>query len=83
MRDQLALLPGFLLAHLQLALPALAVATLVSVPLGVWVTRRRSLEPPVLGVASVIQTIPSLALLAIMVPVLAGLGAVRHRRDVG
>ena len=75
MKEQLALLPGYLLAHLQLALPALAVATLFSVPLGVWVTRRRSLEPTVLGVASVIQTIPSLALLAIMVPALAGLGA--------
>lgn len=75
MREQLALLPGFLNAHLQLALPALAVAALVSVPLGIWVTRRRGLEAGVLGTASVIQTIPSLALLAIMVPVIAGLGA--------
>jgi osmoprotectant transport system permease protein len=46
----------------------------LSVPLGVWVTRRRRLELAVLGTASVIQTIPSLALLAIMVPALALLG---------
>ncbi len=74
MSEQLALLPGYLTAHLQLALVALLIGTALSVPVGVWVTRRRSLEPGVLGVASVIQTIPSLALLAIMVPALAALG---------
>jgi osmoprotectant transport system permease protein len=73
MAEQLALLPGYLTAHLQLTLVALLLGTLVSVPLGICVTRRRSLELGVLGVASVIQTIPSLALLAIMVPVLAGI----------
>jgi len=75
-RDQLLLLPGYLLAHLQLCLVALAIGTLVSVPLGVWVAGRRRLEAPVLGVASVIQTIPSLALLAVMVPLLASLAGV-------
>ncbi len=79
MSEQLALLPGFLTAHLQLSLVAIALGTLISVPLGIAVTRRRGLEPGVLGVASVIQTIPSLALLAIMVPVLAALGAVTVR----
>ncbi len=79
MSEQLALLPGFLTAHLQLALPALLVATLVSIPLGVLVTRHRGLEPGVVGTASLIQTIPSLALLAIMVPALAALGSVTER----
>jgi osmoprotectant transport system permease protein len=73
--EQLALLPGYLTAHLQLTLVALLLGTCVSVPLGVLVTRLRWLEQPVMGVASVIQTIPSLALLAIMVPLLAALGA--------
>jgi len=41
------------------------------VPLGVWVSRSRRLEAPVLGVASVLQTVPSLALLAFMVPLFA------------
>ncbi len=75
MAEQLALLPGYLTAHLQLTLVALLVGTVISVPLGISVTRHRKLELGVLGVASVIQTIPSLALLAIMVPVLAGLSA--------
>ncbi|MEE2678216.1 MAG: glycine betaine ABC transporter substrate-binding protein [Myxococcota bacterium] len=76
MSEQLALLPGYLTAHLQLSLPALVIAALISIPLGILVTRRRGLEPGVVGTASVIQTIPSLALLAIMVPVLAALGTV-------
>jgi osmoprotectant transport system permease protein len=77
--DQLALLPYLLTAHLQLALVALAVGAALSIPVGVWVTRRRSLEPAFLGFASVVQTIPSLALLAIMVPLLAALGGFTAR----
>ncbi|MFQ5797008.1 MAG: ABC transporter permease/substrate-binding protein, partial [Candidatus Bipolaricaulia bacterium] len=73
MSEQLALLPGYLTAHLQLTLVALLLGTAVSVPLGVFVTRLRWIEQPVMGGASIIQTIPSLALLAIMVPVLAAL----------
>ena len=76
MSEQLALLPGYLTAHLQLTLVALLLGTAASVPLGVAVTRRRGLEGPVLGFASVVQTIPSLALLAVMVPALAALGGV-------
>jgi osmoprotectant transport system permease protein len=73
--EQLALLPGYLIGHLQLTLVALGLGTLVSVPLGIWLTRRSRYEAAVLGVASVIQTIPGLALLAVMVPALAALGA--------
>lgn len=74
MREQLALLPGYLTAHLQLTLFALLVGTAFSVPMGVLVTRRRWLDQPVLALASAIQTIPSLALLAVMVPALAAVG---------
>ncbi|HTN91614.1 MAG TPA: glycine betaine ABC transporter substrate-binding protein [Sorangium sp.] len=75
MNEQLALLPGRLLAHLELTLVALLIGTAVSVPLGVLVSRARRLEQPVLAAAGVIQTIPSLALLAFMVPALAAVGA--------
>ena len=74
MSEQLALLPGYLTAHLQLTLFALLLGTAFSVPAGVLVTRMKWLDQPVLGTAGVIQTIPSLALLAIMVPALAALG---------
>ncbi len=76
MSEQLALLPGYLTAHLQLTLVALGVGSALSIPTGIWVTRRPRLEQVVLGVAGVLQTIPSLALLAFMVPTLAALGSV-------
>ena len=79
MSEQLALLPGYLSAHLQLTLVALSVGFLTCFPLGVAVVRWRRLESVVLGAASVVQTIPSLALLAIMVPALASLGAITSR----
>ncbi len=73
MTEQLALLPEYLTAHLQLTLVALLLGIAISVPLGMFVTRLGWIEQPIMGCASVIQTIPSLALLAIMVPVLASL----------
>jgi osmoprotectant transport system permease protein len=69
--EELALLPGYLAAHLELTLFALLVGVSLSVPLGVLSARSPRLERPVLLVASVIQTVPSLALLALMVPLLA------------
>lgn len=74
MGAQLALLPDYLTGHVQLTLLALAVGIAVSVPLGVLLTRRERYERPTLALVNVIQTIPSLALLAVMVPLLAGLG---------
>lgn len=75
MTEQLQLLPGYLSAHLALTLGALLAGLLISVPLGVAVAGKPRIESVVLGTASVIQTIPSLALLAFMVPALAALGA--------
>ncbi len=74
MSEPLALLPEYLSAHVRLTLAALAAGVLLAVPTGVLVSRVRSLETPVLALASVIQTVPALALLAVMVPLLSGLG---------
>ncbi len=74
MREQLALLPAYGGAHLQLSLLALFCGVVLSVPLGVLAARVRWLETPVTGVASVVQTVPGLALLAILVPLLSSLG---------
>ena len=71
MSEQLALLPEYLTAHLQLTLIALLLSAAIALPLGIAATRVRRLEPPALAVAGVIQTVPGLALLALMVPVLA------------
>ncbi len=69
MTQALEQLPSLIGAHLQLTLVALAVALGISLPLGVLLARSPRLRGPALGVAGVLQTIPSLALLALMVPV--------------
>ena len=71
-QEQLAQLPGFLAGHLLLTVAALSVGILVSLPLGVAAARSERVSRIVLGVAGVFQTIPSIALLALMVPLLAG-----------
>jgi osmoprotectant transport system permease protein len=72
--EQLALLPYLLAAHVRLTLAALLVGAAVAVPVGVFVSRAPRLEGLVLGLAGVVQTVPALALLAVMVPLLSGLG---------
>lgn len=71
--DLLADLPANLGGHMLLSLTALAVGLAVSLPLGIAVSRRPRLSEWVLSVAGILQTIPSLALLALMVPLLDGM----------
>ena len=59
--------------HLFLTLFAILLATILAVPLGIILTRHPRVANPVLGIAGVIQTIPSLAILAFLIP-LSGLG---------
>lgn len=61
--------------HLVLVAAAIAVATLVGIPLGVLITRQERLRQPVLAIANVLQTIPSLALFGLLIP-LTGIGTV-------
>jgi osmoprotectant transport system permease protein len=71
-------LPDILAAsrqHLWLSMIALFGSVLIAVPLGIMLTRYKKLAGPVMGVVSVFQTIPSLALLGFMIP-LFGIGPV-------
>jgi osmoprotectant transport system permease protein len=65
--QQFDALPERLGGHIGLTLAALAVGIAISIPLGIFVAKRPKFESLVLGAASIIQTIPSLALLALMV----------------
>jgi osmoprotectant transport system permease protein len=56
--------------HLTLVLLSLAAAILVAVPLGILSARHERLGQLILGVAGIIQTIPALALLVFMIPLL-------------
>ena len=73
--DLLRGLPPLLASHLVLSLVALAVAIAVSLPLAIALVGRPRAAFAVVGAAGLVQTIPSLALLALMVPVLAATGA--------
>jgi osmoprotectant transport system permease protein len=66
----LALLPGYLSSHVLLSAAALALALVISLPLAVLAARRDGLRWAVLTGAGVVQTIPSLALLALFYPLL-------------
>ena len=61
--------------HLALVVAALIAAVVVAVPLGLALERSRALAEPVIRALGVIQTVPSIALLAFMIPVL-GVGVV-------
>jgi len=59
--------------HIGLTFISLFIAVLIGLPLGIFISRRRQFSGPILGVAGVLQTIPSIALLGFMIPVL-GIG---------
>jgi len=54
--------------HLWLTASAMLLATVVAVPAGVWLTRSPRWAKPVIGVANVLQTIPSLAMFGFLLP---------------
>jgi osmoprotectant transport system permease protein len=66
----LALLPDRLAWHVALSAAALALGLAVSLPLAVAASRSARLRWPLLAAASLVQTLPSLALLALFYPVL-------------
>jgi osmoprotectant transport system permease protein len=72
--DLLRGLPPLLASHLELALIALIAAIAISLPLSLALANRPRLAFPIVTVAGVVQTVPGLALLALMVPVLAETG---------
>jgi osmoprotectant transport system permease protein len=61
--------------HVLLSVIAMLIAILIAVPLGILLTRYKKLAEPIIGVAAIIQTIPSLALLGFMLPIF-GIGKV-------
>jgi osmoprotectant transport system permease protein len=77
--DALARLPDYLGGHVRVSLTALALGIALSLPLALLSIRRPTLRAIVLGLSSVVQTIPGLALLALFYPLLLGLAALSER----
>lgn len=61
------------LIHSGLTFLSLCMAIMISLPLGIWIARKTMFAAAVLGTAGVLQTIPSIALLGFMIPLL-GIG---------
>jgi osmoprotectant transport system permease protein len=78
MTGRLAEILPLTLEHLWLVLIAIGIAALVAIPGAIVLTRRAGLRSAMLGIASILQTIPSLALFGFLLPLpfIGGIG--RH-----
>ena len=63
------------LEHIELTFIAVGLSILIGVPIGILISYIRKLDKPVLGLSSVIQAVPSMALLGFMIP-FVGIGTV-------
>ena len=65
---------SLVIEHIQLTFIAVLLAIAIGVPLGIFITRKKSLAKPIVGLANLIQAVPSLALLGFLIPIL-GIGS--------
>ncbi len=63
------------LEHIGLTFISLLIAVLIGLPLGIYITRNKKAAGLILGAAGILQTIPSIALLGFMIPLL-GIGPI-------
>src|SRR6476620_11859976 len=63
--------------HIVLVIVSIALAVVIGVPTGILLTRHKPLRTPILGMANIMQTIPSLALFGFLIPLpfIGGIGA--------
>ena len=64
-----------LIEHISISLVALLFAMLIAIPLAIWLVKYKKLAEIMLQITGVLQTIPSLALLGLLIP-LVGIGTV-------
>ncbi len=72
-RNNPAVIRELLQGHLYMTGTALLIGILIALPVGILITRFRWLTIPVMGILSILYTIPSLALLILLLP-FSGLG---------
>lgn len=77
--DALARLPDYLGGHILVSLTALAIGLAFSLPLAIFARRKPALRNSLLAFASIVQTIPGLALLTLFYPLLLALAALSER----
>lgn len=64
-----------LIEHIQISLIALFIAGMIAIPLGIYLTKKEKIAEIMIGITAVLQTIPSLALLGLLIP-LVGIGKI-------
>ncbi|MBR1271548.1 ABC transporter permease/substrate-binding protein [Bradyrhizobium sp. AUGA SZCCT0222] len=74
--EALGHLPDYLGNHVRVSVTALALGLAVSLPLAITARNRPVMRGALLGLASIVQTVPGLALLALFYPLLLALAAV-------
>jgi len=74
--EALAHLPDYLGSHVRVSVAALALGLAVSLPLAIAARNRPVMRSALLGLASIVQTVPGLALLALFYPLLLALASV-------
>ena len=62
-----------LLEHIQMTSAAVLISICIGIPLGILVTKNKKVSSVVIGIANIMQSIPSIGLLAFLVPVV-GIG---------
>src|SRR2546428_10703006 len=69
-------LAGLLAQHVLLVTASTVIAVAIGVPLGIFASRRPRLSAPIVGIANIVQTVPSLAMFGFLLPVplLGGVG---------
>lgn len=74
-QDRKGELLGSFIEHIQISFIAILLAALIAIPLGIFLSKREKIADGIIGITAVLQTIPSLALLGILIP-LFGIGVV-------
>lgn len=64
----------FFIQHIELTVLSVIIAIIIGVPLGIIITKNKKVSSIVIGIANIIQAIPSLALLGFLIPII-GIGS--------
>lgn len=64
-----------LVEHIQLSFISLLIASVIAIPLGIYLTKTKRFAEVVINITAILQTIPSLAILGLMIPIF-GIGTV-------
>ncbi len=73
MVNQKRMILNAMLQHVFISVLSVLIGALIAIPLGIWLTRRERIAKPVMAAVGIIQTIPSLVLFGLAMPLL-GIG---------